>query len=148
MARECERKEVYWWLRESKRGWRCGFLSGRPSTLRMACCCHLREAETQAMYNIHPGLFLPVMHTIDHLELLALCSGNKKSSKWQLNRRKSVLLTHPDTPSRESIILYVTRKLSHPGSWQIINLYEFYIDPRNYFCKYPKPDTNLSILCD
>ena len=40
MARECERKEVYWWLRESKRGW----------------------------------------------------------------RRKSVLLTHPDTPSRESII--------------------------------------------
>ena len=45
-------------------------------------------------------------------------------------------------------LLYVTRKLSHPGSWQIINLYEFYIDPRNYFCKYPKPNTNLSILCD
>ena len=46
------------------------------------------------------------------------------------------------------LLLYVTRKLSHPGSWQIINLYEFYIDPRNYFCKYPKPNTNLSILCD
>ena len=45
-------------------------------------------------------------------------------------------------------LLYVTRKLSHPGSWQIINLYEFYIDPRNYFWKYPKPNTNLSILCD